>query len=250
MNALQKVTKILELFLDKRGELSLAELSKLSGLNKSTIYRISSYLVEQGYLKQLGERGKYFLGMKFLDFSAVIKEGIKIREIANRHIVDLKQIVEESCGLIVWDGHEATLIDTIDYNSTLKASPGEVSSLPLHVTSAGKIFLSSMTLDQLEKYFEKEILEVYTPKTISDKDVLKKEIFLIKQEGLSYDIDEHIIGISSIASGIKDINGNINAAVAVIAPTARLTSEKMKEITPHLKKCAIDISRELGWKGI
>lgn len=248
MTALQKVTDILEIFLNHE-ELSVAELSKLSGLNKSTIHRIASYLVKKGYLKQAEKRGKYSLGTKFLDFSAAIKERVKIREIVTRYLIDLKQTVEESCGLVIWDGQEATLIDTIAYNSALRASPGEVSRLPLHATSAGKIFLSNMTTEQLEKYLDAKSLEQYTPKTITDKILLRKELILVKQEGLAYDTDEHIIGISSIGTGIKDIDGNINAAVVIIAPTARFTRDKMKKVTPHLKKYAIDISRDLGWKG-
>ena len=59
MIALQKVTEILELFLNSESELSLSEMSQLTGLNKSTVNRIASFLVKQGYLSQKEKRGKY-----------------------------------------------------------------------------------------------------------------------------------------------------------------------------------------------
>ena len=68
MKSLQKALDILELFLGDEGEISLSDLSKSSGLNKSTVNRIALTLVKRGYLKQENRRGKYSLGIKFLDF--------------------------------------------------------------------------------------------------------------------------------------------------------------------------------------
>lgn len=248
MNALQKVTDILELFLGNDEQLSLAELSKLSGLNKSTIYRIASYLVRKGYLKQVEKRGKYSLGMRFLDFSTVIKERVKIRDIAARYLIELKQIVKESSGLVVWDGQEATLIDTFSSNSVLRATPSEVSRLSLHATSAGKIFLSDMANEQLDAYMKKAELQKFTSRTITDHEELKKELISVRRQGLAYDIDEHVLGISSIAAGIRDNSGNIVGAAIVVAPSVRFTRQRLKQAVPHLQNCAGDISRELGWK--
>jgi len=248
MTALEKVTDILELFLKSNEELSLAEISRLTGLNKSTAYRIASFLTKKGYLKQIEKRGKYSLGMKFLDFNTVIKDRIAVRSIASRYLYELRNTIQESCGLVIWDGHTATLIDTFLYNSTLRASPSEVSKLPLHATSAGKIFLANMTDEQLNRYLSQNRLEKFTPKTIVDPVYLKKQLEIIRQEKIAYDIDEHIVGITSIGLGIRDFKGNINSAVAVIAPSARLTSQKIKEITPVVREYTLNISKELGWK--
>lgn len=249
MTALEKVTDILELFLQNENDLSLAELSKLSGLNKSTIYRIASFLVRKGYLKQTEKRGKYSLGMKFLDYGFVIKERVRIREIASRHLIELKQIVEESCGLVVWDGHDATLIDTFPYNTTLSATPEEVSKLSLHATAAGKIFLASMTAGQLEAILQKRNLRKYTPRTITGQMELRNELETVRERGLAYDIDEHIIGISSIAAPIRDMANSVVGSGIVVAPSVRFNRQRMNNAAPYLQNCARDISRELGWKG-
>lgn len=249
MIALQKVTDILELFLNSEGELTLSEMSKLSGLNKSTINRIASFLVKRGYLSQREKRGKYSLGMKFLDFSVVIKERLKIREIALQNLAKLKQTVQESCGLVIWDGKEATLIDMIHSNSVLRVSPDEVTRLPLHPTACGKIFLAHMQQEDLELYFDEQTLKKYTDRTIIDPVNLRKELTAVKKEGLAFDSDEHMIGISSIGAEIRDINGNVVAAAVVVGPTARLSRNKLTAIAPIVKKYAMDISRDLGWKG-
>ena len=248
--ALQKVTDILELFLNNESELSLSELSKLSGLNKSTINRIASFLVEKDYLRQTKKRGKYSLGMKLLDFSAVIKERLQVREMALRNLNKLKQTVKESCGLVIWNGKEATLTDLIQNYSVLRVSPYAVSKLPLHPTSSGKIFLASMPKEQIEEYFDMFGLKKYTTQTITDPTKLKKELSFVKKEGFAFDIDEHIVGVSSVGAAIKDINGSVIAASVVLGPTARLSRSKLRTMAPIVRKCARGISHSLGWKAV
>jgi DNA-binding IclR family transcriptional regulator len=249
MIAMQKVIEILELFLNSESELSLSEMSISTGLNKSTVNRIASFLVSQGYLNQKEKRGKYSLGMKFLDFSSAIKEKIKIRDIALQNLAELKNKVEESCGLVIWDGKEATLIDIIHNNSVLRVSPDVVTKLPLHPTACGKIFLSNMPSEKLEEYLRRPNLNKYTSSTVVDPKKLRKEILGVMRNGVAFDIEEHMVGISSVGSQIKDYQGNVVAAVVVVGPTARLTRKKLMDISPMVKECAMDISRGLGWQG-
>jgi len=82
MKAIKKTFDVLELFLNDKDEISLSDLSKLSGINKTTVSRITSTLVKLGYLRQRERRGKYSLGTKFLDFSGYIKTKIRIRDMA------------------------------------------------------------------------------------------------------------------------------------------------------------------------
>lgn len=248
MTSLQKIIDILELFLNTDEALSISELSSLSGIHKSTVNRIASYLVKRGYLNQFEKRGKYSLGMKFLDYSSAIKKRIKIREIARFHLTQLKNLIDESCILVVWDGKKATLIDTIHSASILRAAPDESTIVPLHATSAGKIFLSAMKNVQLEEHISRKSNKKFTKFTKVDPNKLKKELQKVRIDNLAYDIEEHVIGLSSIAAGIMDINGNIIAVAAVIGPIARLPLKKLREMAPVVKKCANDISTDLGWK--
>jgi IclR family transcriptional regulator, KDG regulon repressor len=245
----KKLTSILELFLKDKEELSLSEMSKLTGLNKSTINRISSFLVDENYLKQQEKRGKYSLGMKFLDFSAAIKSRIKIRDIALRSMDKLMHTVKESCALILWDGQKAFLIDSVEYDSVLQASPSEKSKLALHATTGGKIILANMDDKSIDKYIDEGMIEKFTEHTITDADELKKHLMLIREQGFAIEIEEHVIGVSSVAAGIRDRERKVIGAIAVIGPTARLTYQRLMAVTPEVKKCAQEISTYLGWKG-
>jgi len=241
MIATEKMINILELFLNNYDELSLSEISNLTGLHKTTVYRIASLLVQRSYLERQGKGGKYSLGLRFLDFSAIIKSRIKIRDVAIRYLDKLRQDVKESCALVLWDGKRAILVDTVDYNAVLKAAPIEMSKPPLHATSSGKIFLASMSETEFDKYIKSIQLKKYATNTITDPVKLKKECKLVRAQGFAYDIDEYIEGISGIAVGLINNKGKTLGAIHVVGPTIRLTRTRMKSIVPKLIKVSQEI---------
>jgi len=249
MKSLQKVINILELFLSNDEDLSLSDLAKFSGLHKTTVYRIVSLLVGQGYLKQREKRGKYSLGMKFLDFSGAIKKRMKIREIALPYLEKLSKSLKETILLQIWDGKESVLAETIHSDYVLQAIPNEGTKVPLHSSAGGKVFLAHMTEEGLKKYCNERGLKALTPNTITDLNELKKQLLIVKRECIGFDYEETLLGASGVGSGIKDAQGNIAAIVNILGPTVRLSRARLKEIAPEIKSCALEISRELGWKG-
>lgn len=248
MKALKKAFNILDLFLGNRQEMSLAELTELSGFNKTTVYRIVSTLLMYGYLKQREKRGKYSLGMKFLDFSGLIKSRMEVRNVAIPYIIKLGELVNESVIMAIWDGRRAIITETFNVNYPLRVVPDEGARIPLYSTALGKIILANMTEKELEKYFNSISLERYTSNTITDLSDIKKYITIIKQEGVAFDYDEDTIGVSSVAAELRNSDGDIMGSIGVIGPSVRLTRTKIRKITPNLKSCALEISRELGYR--
>ena len=57
-----KAINILEIFLKSDSTLSLKEISKLTGLNVATTYRLVSTLLQRGYLSHNQNKGMYSLG--------------------------------------------------------------------------------------------------------------------------------------------------------------------------------------------
>jgi DNA-binding IclR family transcriptional regulator len=252
MKTLEKAINILELFLipeeSPREEISLTELAKLSGFNKSTVRRMVSILVTRGYLKQREKRGKYTLGTKFLDFSGVIKKRSKIRDKAVPYLVKLAQSTKESVILSILNGQYAAYNETIPSEYALKIVPDEGTKAPLYCTGVGKVFLASMTEPEVENYINSTKLESHTANTITNPDYLKAHITIIAKEGVAFDDEEFILGIRSVATGIRDNEGKTVAAVGVLGPSVRLSRQRMTEIAPDVKKCAAEISQELGYK--
>jgi IclR family KDG regulon transcriptional repressor len=246
MKLVNKVFKILELFLDHGDELALEEISRLSGLNKPTTRRIALALVECGYLRQPARRGKYSLGMKFLDYSGTIKMYNNVIRVAAPHLMQLKQDANESVTMAIWDGTNTALCQSFLADHPLKVVPDEGSRLVLHATSVGKAALAEFPDDDLHRYVGVN-LKRYTPNTITDINDLKKHLMIVRQEGVAFDDEEYNAGIRGIGKAIKNGEGNVVGAIGVLGPTVRLTRARVRECVPMVKACALEISLELGY---
>jgi len=250
MKSLHKALDVLELFIESEEEVDLSELAKKSGYDKTTVNRITSCLIKRGYLKQKVKRGKYSLGMKFLDYSGVIKKRSNIRTKAMPYLIKLARHTKESIILTILDGQFAAYNEIIPSEKAHKIVPDEGTRVPLYCTGVGKIFLSAMTDKEFDEYIRLANLETHTEKTISQPEYLKAHIDIVAKEGIAYEYDEYFIGIANVATGIRDSDGKIVAAVGVLGPSLRLTLRQMKEFVPELKKCALEISQELGYRKI
>jgi IclR family transcriptional regulator, KDG regulon repressor len=254
MKSLNKALDILELFLSGEKEMALADIANKTGLNKTTVSHIVKALVKRGYMKQKEKRGKYSLGTTFIEFSGVIKGNIKIRDVALPHLVELSRIVKESVILAIWDGKSAILTETVhpirvEY-TPLKVVPDEGSKSPLHCTSIGKLILADMTEQKLKEFYRnRNNYHRFTPNTITTFNEMKRHLVAIKQEGIAFDDEEYAPGVRGVSAGLRDNEGNTIGAIGVLGPSVRFTHEKMRGLSGAIKNCALEISRELGYKG-
>ncbi len=227
---------ILEAFLQQPGEIGISDLSKLSRLNISTAYRIASTLVGRGYLCQKREKGKYSLGMRFLAFGSMLKKGIKVRNVALPFLEKLHEEAGEPVNLALLDSDSAVYIEHIDSTQTqtlLRTFTSEGNRVPLHCTGIGKVFLACMKDEEVR--FLTRTLPRYTDNTITTFGKLKKELLIVRREGVAVDDEEREIGVKCVASPIKDWNGHVVAAISVSGPSARLCGvfDRHLGISPH-----------------
>jgi DNA-binding IclR family transcriptional regulator len=249
LKIINKAFGILDPFIDQGNEFTLEELAGFSGLNKATARRIALALIECGFLRQAEKRGKYSLGMKFLDFSGAIKRNNAVVAVANPYLIELSRNINESVQLAIWDGMTAVLCGSYHANHTLKVVPDEGTRLIMHNTSLGKVMLAQMPEEQLDAYFDKG-LERYTPNTITDLEDLKTHLRIVKKEGVAFDDEEYAPGVRGIGAALKSGVGDLVGAIAIVGPSVRLTRARIRECVPHIKNCAQAISQELGYRGV
>jgi DNA-binding IclR family transcriptional regulator len=240
---------ILEAFLNSSGELSLSELAKATGLTMSTVHRIISILMKKDYVQQPHKRGKYSLTLKFVQFANTVNTRIRIREIARPFMSKLRELANESVNLAIWDESKTVYTDIVTSNHSLQVSPGIESDASLYNTGAGKIMLASMNDKDLDKFLANAVLRRDTPNTITDVNMLKKHLLIIRQDGVAFDDEERELGVGNVAAPIKNASGIVVGALGILGPTVRLNRERMMALAPLVKDYALEISRAIGYKG-
>jgi DNA-binding IclR family transcriptional regulator len=145
VDSINKAFEIFEVFLKNDDELSINNISRLSGINSGTVHRITSILVKRGYVVQPKRRGKYSLSTaKLVDFAKIVQQKLKIKSLAAPYLRELSHTVDEAVAMANLLGNVASNIVIFNPDHITNLRP-ESSTLSLYSTGLGKIFLAYMS---------------------------------------------------------------------------------------------------------
>jgi IclR family transcriptional regulator, KDG regulon repressor len=247
MDAINKAFEIFEVFLRSESELSINDVSERTKITYSTAHRITSKLVTRGYIIQPQKRGKYSVNPgKLAEFISVIRKKLNIRAIASPYLHDLSDTVNEAVLLAVRRGLIGINVEVVN-RSLINVTP-DSNTINLYCTGAGKVFLAYMSERELNAYTNGLVMLPKTPRTISNKEDLTREIDRIRHNGVAFDDEENELGLRSVASPVRDWEGRVVAAVSIIGLTARINKARLQELAPIVKDYALRISEAMSVK--
>lgn len=233
--------------LSNNNTLGITELGKLLGLHKSTVFGLVSTLEHEGYVCQNPQTGKYALTLKMFEIGGRVFGKLDLRKIARPHIEQIVLRHRETAHLVVPDGLEIVYIDKVECTQSMRICSNVGKRMPFHCTGVGKVLLAFMHEEQAEGILRKKGLEAFTANTITDYNLLMKELEKIKVQGYAIDNEEAEIGLRCVAAPIRDIYGKVIAATSVSGPKVRMDDEKLKAIVKDLLIMNQEISANLGY---
>ena len=245
VKSLVKALKILECFNSKNPELGVTQISNMLGLNKSNVCNIVSTFEQEGFLEQNTQTGKYRLGLKLLEFSYVINEGLGYQRLFH----DIMQDVSKQLNVITYfavyrDSKVFYLCNTYPpveaYNYPYRSIMGE--SAPLYCTSLGKAMLAFMPQSEFEKNMKTERI-AFTDKTITDESALREEIALTRSRGYSLDMEEHEFGLKCMGVPILKSDNTMYGAFSISSPTLDFSGENI-DVYARVMKDAARVMKE------
>jgi len=140
-------------------------------------------------------------------------------------------------------------LDAVETDMTVRVVPRVGSRLPAYCTAAGKIQIAYMSDEELENYLPTKELKRYTDNTITDRDLLKKQLKIIAEQGYALDNEELDIGVRCVSAPIRDYTRRIIGAVSISGPSMRFPDERVdKELIPLVIKASEEISAKLGFQ--
>jgi DNA-binding IclR family transcriptional regulator len=119
------------------------------------------------------------------------------------------------------------------------------SRVPLHCTASGKLFLAHLPDAERQQLLAQLPLPKLTPTTITRTKDLRAECARIAQCGHSLDRGEFIAGLVALAVPVRDDSGRVRAALAVHAPSARMSIEQALQRLPAMTAAALRMGRLL-----
>lgn len=202
------------------GKINADSIIKNLYMDKSSVSRILKVLELRGFI-YYEENSKNIRLNKFVQYNknAIIKEKVQFL------LEEIFKVSDEITYLVRLEGDKLVFIDSLKPNHSLNVEARDEMVESIHSTSLGKLFLAYnlISIDSI-------VLNSYTVHTITDKEILQKEIDNIKVKGLAYDNEEFILGVRCVSMPIFDKGGEMIAAIGVSMPLARYTEQKMKLI--------------------
>jgi DNA-binding IclR family transcriptional regulator len=180
--ALARGLDILHCFDSNQPELNTAELTKLTGLPQSTVWRLCNTLVEKGCLVRRQNSDSLSVGAGLLAYGYAALPSLDLGQIVEMEMKRLADELRASVSLSIPDEYEMLFIKRVQGENSLLSS-GRVGSHVLLVNSAaGWAYLAALPENELEN-----LMPILKRQGASDWPKLKKnierEIFRYKEKG-------------------------------------------------------------------
>jgi IclR family acetate operon transcriptional repressor len=218
--------------------LTLAELAEQLGLPKPTVHRLCAQLQEGGYLARDLDERSFVVGSALRELAFDTLNHDAARGLRKAVLADLVAQVGETCNFTTLDGTQVLYLDRVEAHWPLRLTLEVGSHVPLHATASGKLFLALMPAATRDALIGQLALPALTPETLTDAQALRAECAQIAAQGYANDRGEFITGLVAVAVPVLDAQGRTRAAIAVHAPSARMTLAQAQAQLPHLHAAA------------
>ena len=223
---------VFEAFIGACRPLSLSDLARAIGAPVSSCFGLVKTLESRGYLYALASRRAFYPTRKMLENARRIAEHDPLVDIARPALEALHKRTGETVLLGRRAGGQVVYVDVIESASRVRytAQPGEF--FPLHSSAIGKAILSRIPEDTLHTLLSGLKLGRVTPRTITRKPALLRELAVSRQRGWFCNEGENVNDVMAVAVPLR-IEGDI-CAVSVAGPIDRVKAR----LDHHLKALA------------
>ncbi|WP_426792773.1 IclR family transcriptional regulator [Achromobacter xylosoxidans] len=244
IQVIERAMRLLDALAAQPDPVTLKELSATTGLHASTAHRILNDLVVGRYVERV-DNGLYQLGMRLLELGSLVKGRLNVREAAIAAMRSLHKLTGQTVNLSVQQGDEIVYIDRAwSERSGMQVVRAIGGRAPLHLTSTGKLFLSTADTRQVRAYALRTGLAGHTRNSLTDLERLERELALVRRHGYARDNEELELGVRCIAAGIFDDTGKLVAGLSISAPAERLQDDWIRALVDT----AASISEALGYE--
>ena len=205
-------------------------MSRLLNTHKSSISRILRTLASEGFVEKNPLNSKYRLGLKLLELANQVLGRYELRDLAASHMEALAQETGEIVHLAVLDKADIVYLEKRGGGQTLTVATKVGGRNPAHASAMGKVLLSGLAPEDLDRLLVWGTLVRLTPRTIVERGRLLKELRQVREQGFAVDDEESFPGIRCVAAPIRGMGDRVIAAISVTVPKQRMPRQRIEEI--------------------
>jgi len=250
VNSLAKGFRVLEAFSAERLEMTLSEVARTADVDPGTAFRMLNTLVMLGYVARVPAR-RFRLTMKVVDLGFHAIGRADLRELARPILRSLVNEVSEAASLGVLDGADILYVERVRAGLMRLGVDIRIgTNIPAVQAVIGHAVLAFLPPSERDRVLTMQPRRGDVATRRLGKSELIRTLTQVRKRG--YALQDSMLGngLRILAAPVLDIDGYPIAAVSVVAPAIRTSSDEFcsRTLAP-VRAAAADIARAIQASG-
>lgn len=226
--------------LDRCGPVTLAQLTRETGVAKSTLHRVCSTMTKRGWLARDARSGRMELGPRTAWLSRATPASALT---ADFHAVAERLVARhnETTCLTVLDGRDSVFVAKEETSHPVRLVTAVGSRLPAFASASGRVLLADMPEAEVAALYGDCELMTPTGRQLGGFDELKRILHEARGRGYGENIDETALGLHCVAAPVGP-PGRVLAAITLCVPSGRMSVARKRELIPDLVAAARELA--------
>ncbi|AGL14334.1 IclR family transcriptional regulator C-terminal domain-containing protein [Actinoplanes sp. N902-109] len=222
---------------------TLSEIAAGTGLARPTVRRILLTLTELGYVRA-EERG-FALTPRVLELGMAYVHSLDMWDVARPHMERLVAQTGESTSMAQLDGSDIVYVARVAVPKIVTLAVTIGTRFPAVATSMGKVLLAALEPAELDAVLAQPGRSGIEARVRPGRDELDRSLREVRARGWALADQDLALGIRSIATGVRNGDGKVVAALNVTVHAAETPVDKLTGVyLPPLLHAAADISND------
>jgi IclR family pca regulon transcriptional regulator len=248
VESLARGLAVLTVFGPGRAELNLTDIAAATGLARATARRALITLEHLGYVASRGRGFRLTPRVLALGFPPL--SHLTLAEIATPHMRALSAQLHDSVSLTVLDGDDIRYTARVATSRVMSVNISVGTRFPAFATSMGRVLLAGLAPAERAALLARADLAPLTPRTVTGADRLGALLDDVRHQGHALVDGELEEGLRSVAVPVRDLAGQVVAAVNVATHSSRRDLDRVTdEVLPALLATASRIEADLHVAG-
>jgi IclR family transcriptional regulator, pca regulon regulatory protein len=244
MTSLARGLHVIRAFSGVDQRLTIADVSRATGLTRAVVRRCLYTLRELGYAATDGRT--YSLQPRILNLGYAYLSTAPIPIAAQPVLEQLSEQLGEATSVAVLDDGAVVYVARAATRRIMAVTLGVGSRLPAYCTALGRALLAAMPPEQAARELSKFEFVAHTRFTVTSRQQIEEILAEARAAGFAVNDQELEIGLRAIAVPVRNVVGTPVAAMNVSAQASRVTRrELLEKALPLLRAAAERLGSQL-----
>lgn len=244
LSGVERAMQVLSAFHAADRPLSLSEIARAAGIDRSAAQRIVHTLRATGHIRRGDDDRGYLPGIRILDHTLDALRLDPLIQHATPILIELRRSLRERVDLSIFD--DLRMVYAVRMQSKRETFYATLvgHSVPTFCTSGGWAVMAALPEQAARDIVERSDRRPFTPRTLTDPDAIMARVRETRAMGHSLATEQVLIGETAMGAAVTGPGGRVRGAIHVAASLAEWTpAEFARRYAPLLTEAAQAISR-------